>query len=125
MSLILDAQPDLPIETDERSDRQSATSYAFRLWTFSAIFVAAKVATCAHNQAEVTTPKTPNGFRSLPLYAQLVEMLGTPKKSSYIIGEQKTPITETAYQCMFEKIRKAVDLHGATAHVFRHSYLTM
>lgn len=125
MSLILDAQPDLPIETDGRSDRQSATSYAFRLWTFSAIFVAAKVATYAHNQAEVTTPKTPNGFRSLPLYAQLVEMLGTPKKSGYIIGEQKTPITETAYQCMFEKIRKAVDLHGATTHVFRHSYLTM
>ena len=52
-------------------------------------------------------------------------MLGTPKKSSYIIGEQKTPITGTAYQCMFEKIRKAFDLHGATAHVFRHSYLTM
>ena len=52
-------------------------------------------------------------------------MLGTPKKSGYIIGEQKTPITGTAYQCMFEKIRKAVDLHGATAHVFRHSYLTM
>ena len=24
-----------------------------------------------------------------------------------------------------QKIRKAVDLHGATAHVFRHSYLTM
>ena len=125
MSLILDAQPDLPIETDGRSDRQSATSYAFRLWTFSAICVAAKVATCAHNQAEVTTPKTSNGFCSLPLYAQLVEMLGTPKKSGYIIGEQKTPITGTAYQCMFEKIRKAVDLHGATAHVFRHSYLTM
>ena len=38
-------------------------------------------ATCAHNQAEVTTPKTSNGFRSLPLYAQLVEMLGTPKQS--------------------------------------------
>lgn len=82
-------------------------------------------ATYAHNQAEVTTPKTSNGFRSLPLYAQLVEMLGTPKKSGYIIGEQKTPITGTAYQCMFEKIRKTVDLHGATAHVFRHSYLTM
>lgn len=73
-------------------------------------------ATYAHNQAEVTTPKTSNGFRSLPLYAQLAEMLGTPKKSGYIIGEQKTPITGTAYQCMFEKIRKAVDLHGATAH---------
>ena len=106
MSLILDAQPDLPIETDGRSDRQSATSYAFRLWTFSAICVAAKVATCAHNQAEVTTPKTSNGFCSLPLYAQLVEMLGTPKKSGYIIGEQKTPITGTAYQCMLRRSAK-------------------
>ena len=48
-------------------------------------------ATYAHNQAEVTTPKTPNGFRSLPLYAQLVEMLGTPKKSSYIMANRRRP----------------------------------
>lgn len=52
-------------------------------------------------------------------------MLGQTKKVGYIIGEHKTPISGTAYRCMFEKIRKSVDLHGATAHVFRHSYLTM
>ena len=37
----------------------------------------------------------------------------------------KKPISMTAYRTMFNHVRKAIDLHDATAHVFRHSYLTM
>ena len=31
----------------------------------------------------------------------------------------------TAYRTMFNHVRKAIDLHDATAHAFRHSYLTL
>lgn len=82
-------------------------------------------ATYAQNQAEVTTPKTDNGYRKLPLYGQLIEFLGVPKKTGYVIGGKQQPITLMAYRIMFDRIRKTVDLHDATAHVFRHSYLTM
>ena len=82
-------------------------------------------ATYPHNQATVTTPKTVNGFRSLPIYAQLLDLLAPIKVKGYVVGGLKTPISLTSYRWMFEKIRKAVNLHDATAHVFRHSYLTM
>lgn len=82
-------------------------------------------ATYPSNQATVTTPKTVNGYRSLPLYAQLLELLSPVKKKGYVIGGLKTPISLTSYRWMFQKIREAVNLHEATAHVFRHSYLTM
>ena len=38
--------------------------------------------------------------------------------------ERESPITMTTYNNTMKRIRKTVDLHGATAHVFRHSYLT-
>lgn len=82
-------------------------------------------ATYAHNQAEVTTPKTSNGYRTLPLYEQLIKLLGPAKQSGYVIGGLKHPISMTTYRTLFNKISKAVDLHDATAHIFRHSYLTM
>lgn len=82
-------------------------------------------ATYAKNDAKITTTKTENGVRSLPLYAELTELLHPIKKSGYIIGDKQTPITAMAYRWMFTKIKDAVEIHGATAHVFRHSYLTM
>ena len=82
-------------------------------------------ATYAQNQPEITTPKTENGYRKLPLYGQLIEFLGTPQKTGYIIGGKQQPITLMAYRVLFDRIRKTVNLHEATAHVFRHSYLTM
>ena len=42
----------------------------------------------------------------------------------YVIGQDK-PLTETAYKRTWERIGKKIDLHGATAHVFRHTYITM
>ena len=82
-------------------------------------------ATYAENQAQITTPKTSNGYRTLPLYEQLIDFLGEPKKCGYIIGEKQHPISDTTYRNMFNHIRNTVDLHDATAHIFRHSYLTM
>lgn len=83
-------------------------------------------ATYADNQAEVTSPKTTNGYRTLPLYGQLIDFLAPFGKKGYVIGgSDKKPISQTQYNNMFYAINKRIDLHDATAHVFRHSYLTM
>lgn len=83
-------------------------------------------ATYADNQAEVTSPKTTNGYRTLPLYGQLIDFLAPVGKTGFIIGGSKRkPISLTQYKNLFIAINKRIDLHEATAHVFRHSYLTM
>ena len=83
-------------------------------------------ATYADNQADVTSPKTTNGYRTLPLYGQLIDFLAPFGKEGFVIGGSLTkPISLTQYNNMFAAINRRIDLHDATAHVFRHSYLTM
>ena len=53
----------------------------------------------------------------------LLELLAPMQDTGFIIGG-KQPITLKHYTNTWNRIKKAVDLHGATAHVFRHSYLT-
>lgn len=43
--------------------------------------------------------------------------------SIYIGGDH--PISLTSYRWLFRIINEKVDLHDATAHIFRHSYLTL
>lgn len=77
------------------------------------------------NQPIVTTPKTVNGIRQIPLDPFLVELLDKPKGATgYIIGGQE-PISMMSYRNTYIRIERQVDLHGATAHIFRHSYLTL
>ena len=40
-----------------------------------------------------------------------------------MIGQDES-LTETAYNRTWERIGKKIDLHGATPHVLRHTYLT-
>ena len=53
----------------------------------------------------------------------LVELLAPVQDTGFIIGD-KQPITLNHYTNTWNRIKKTIDLHGATAHVFRHSYLT-
>jgi len=53
----------------------------------------------------------------------LQKLLVPLKETGFIIGDEK-PLTATAYRHMWDRIRKKNDLHGATPHVLRHSYLT-
>ena len=77
------------------------------------------------NQPTVTTTKTKNGVRKIPLDPQLVRFLSMRTGTSgYIVGG-KSPISLTTYRNTFIRISKKVDLHNATAHIFRHSYLTL
>ncbi len=77
------------------------------------------------NQPNITTPKTENGVRQVPMDDNLIILLDRPAHAKgYVIGGRK-PITLMAYRWMYEKIERQVDLHEATAHIFRHSYLTL
>ena len=44
--------------------------------------------------------------------------------SDLLLGGEK-PLTKMVFTRVFKDIQKAVDLHGATPHVFWHSYLSM
>ncbi len=76
------------------------------------------------NDANVGTPKSDKGKRSIPLDPVLWELLQPSKTSGYVIGG-KAPITKMVYVRTMERIERTIDMHGATAHIFRHSYATM
>ena len=75
------------------------------------------------NQPEITTPKTKAGIRTIPIIEPLQKILTPYLKSGYIIGGEK-PLTLSAYRAMWRRISTTIDMHGATPHTLRHSYLT-
>ena len=44
-------------------------------------------------------------------------------RSGYVIGGDE-PLTLSAYRAMWKRITTTIDMHGATPHTLRHSYLT-
>ena len=83
--------------------------------------------TYTNNQPFVGTPKTKSGYRSVPIIQDLLAFLNPIESTGYIVnsGDPNSPITLQSFRCMMTRIHKTVDLHGATAHVFRHSIGTM
>lgn len=55
--------------------------------------------------------------------APLLNALMPVEEKGFIIGGD-APITLSAYRAMWKRISASIDLHGATPHVLRHSYLT-
>lgn len=76
------------------------------------------------NQPILSSTKTKNGVRTIPLNPQLKELLQPIAAEGFIFGREK-PITKMVYIRLFRNISNNFDLHGATAHVFRHSYLSL
>ena len=83
-----------------------------------------KAVSYSSNQPILSTTKTHNGIRTIPLNPQLKELLKPYSAEGFIIGGDK-PLTKMVYDRIFREIRNSFDLHGATAHVFRHTYLSM
>ena len=75
------------------------------------------------NQPCITTPKTKAGIRTIPMISPLQQALSPFEESGFIIGGEE-PITMTMYNTMWRHIQESIDMHGATPHVLRHSYLT-
>ena len=83
--------------------------------------------TYTNNQPFIGSPKTQSGYRSVPILEDLLSFLTPYEKKGYIVfgADFETPMTLQAFRCMEYRIQKVVDLHGATAHVFRHTMGTM
>lgn len=83
--------------------------------------------TYTNNQPFIGSPKTISGYRSVPILKDLHTFLLPYKKTGYIVfgADFETPMTLQAFRCMEYRIQKTIDLHGATAHVFRHTMGTM
>jgi len=75
------------------------------------------------NAPIVTTPKTKAGRRSIPIDDNLMKLLQPMEEEGYILSGE-TPMTLSSFRGMMKRINKEIDLHGATAHILRHSYLT-
>lgn len=79
--------------------------------------------TYAQNQPFIGTPKTAKGERDVPINSMLLAHLEPIQTEGFIIGDTE-PISRMSYRRRMERIEATIDLHGATAHLFRHSYLT-
>lgn len=75
------------------------------------------------NQPTISPPKTKASIRSIPLSEPLIFALHPFLEKGFVVGGEK-PLTLSAYRAMWKRIKNTVDLHGATPHILRHSYLT-
>ena len=80
--------------------------------------------TFTSNQPIIGTPKSKAGFRDIPITEHLLPHLHPARSNGFIIGGRNAPITLSTYDRAMERIGKTINMHGATAHIFRHSYLT-
>lgn len=83
--------------------------------------------TFKNNRPVVCGTKSKAGIREVPIIEELYEILKQCKdKAGYLIkNSDNEPLSEKAYQRTWERIRKTIDLHNATAHVFRHTFATI
>ena len=75
------------------------------------------------NRPSITTPKTKAGIRTIPIIEPLQKALSPFEESGFIIGGDE-PITMTMYNTIWKHINESINMHGATPHTLRHSYLT-
>jgi len=83
--------------------------------------------TYTNNQPFIGSPKTNSGYRAVPILDELLSFLSPYEESGYIVfgADSESPMTLQAFRCMMDRIHSTIDLHGATAHVFRHTMGTM
>ena len=77
------------------------------------------------NDPVITTPKTKSGYRDIPIMRPLLAYLLPARAEGYIIGGGDKPVTLSWHRRTMERIGKTIDLHGASAHIFRHSFATL
>lgn len=76
------------------------------------------------NLPQISTPKTAAGILQIPIPAALRQWLIPGDKDSYVVGGKTAPISEKTFIRMWQRIERTIDLHGATPHIFRHTYMT-
>ena len=74
--------------------------------------------------AHIGTTKTKNGARDIPFGDHFKELLLPFRSTGYLFGGEE-PFQSWDYDKLMRRLKKRVNLHGATTHVLRHPYLTM
>lgn len=77
------------------------------------------------NEPQVGTTKTESGVRQIPIIPKLLDYLKPFGTAGFIIGNGETPNTLSVVRRRNERINRLIDMHGATPHIFRHSFATM
>ena len=75
------------------------------------------------NPPVIGTPKTKSGVRDISFGENLEAILVAKKGEGFVLGGE-TPLSRKEYLTLDGRIKKKIDLHGATPHVLRHTYLT-
>jgi len=67
--------------------------------------------------------KSKSGIRDIPIQQELRPFLENRGEGFVVSGE--TPMTQSKFARTWERIGKTINLHNATPHIFRHTYLTL
>lgn len=74
-------------------------------------------------------PKSKAGIRDVPINAPLLELLQQcSRQEGFVITGERNPdgvMTDCAMRRQWERIKRKIDVHGATPHVFRHTFATL
>lgn len=82
--------------------------------------------TFLNNQPVLGETKSDAGIRTVPFDERLMDVLRPYRQiSGFIVGDGVTPMTERTFTRMWQRIGRTIDLHGATPHTFRHTYITL
>jgi len=83
---------------------------------------------CHHNnQPHIKATKTKSGMRTVVLLdrvAEALQKIQTSDKSIYIFSGTHTPLTNSQFQCRWEKYNQETGL-SITAHQLRHTFATI
>ena len=67
--------------------------------------------------------KSKSGIRDLPITAELAPYL--VKRGNGLVFGIDTPYTQSKFDRMWQRIKKKINLYGASPHIFRHTYLSI
>ncbi len=76
------------------------------------------------NSPSLKDPKSKAGIRDIPIMDELRQFFVPGEPDEFLFGKNK-PLTACAYHVLFNSIKKKIDMHGATAHVLRHTFTTL
>ncbi len=115
----------LPLFTGMRRGEMLALTWGDVDLTANVIHITKAVEFFNGNIPVIKAPKTEAGIRDLPITDDLRPYLTRSQHAAaqYVIGNELQPVTKRAFEWCFRHI--PIDLHGATAHVFRHTFATL
>ena len=115
----------LPLFTGMRCGEMLALTWDDIDLAANVIHITKAVEFTDENNPTLKAPKTEAGIRDMPITDDLRPYLIKNQREAarYVIGNELQPITKRAYNWRFDHL--PIDLHGATAHVFRHTFATI